>query len=124
MLILARAPDVAPTDEHISAPMPPARSRIHCLGYNPRPMAKKAQSPPKDFEEAIKELEQILGEIERGEVGLEESLLKYERGNFLIQHCQGILNTAEQQIEVLSKAGSGELKANPLPESTKKASDE
>ena len=87
-------------------------------------MAKKAQSPPKDFEEAIKELEQILGEIERGEVGLEESLLKYERGNFLIQHCQGILNTAEQQIEVLSKAGSGELKANPLPESTKKASDE
>ena len=69
-------------------------------------MAKKNQTPPKTFEEALAELEQILTEIEGGEVGLEESLLKYERGNFLIQHCRGVLNTAEKQIEMLSK-GTG-----------------
>jgi len=79
-------------------------------------MAKKNLTPPKDFEDALRELEQILGEIERGEVGLEESLIKYERGNFLIQHCQGILNSAEKQIELISKGPDGTLKATPMPE--------
>ena len=79
-------------------------------------MAKKQQSPPKSFEEALAELEKILHEIESGEAGLEESLVKYERGNFLIQHCRGILNTAEKQIEILSKGADGELKSEPLDE--------
>ena len=65
-------------------------------------MAKKTQSPPKSFEDALAELEQILSAIEGGQVGLEESLVKYERGTFLIQHCRGVLNTAEKQIEVLT----------------------
>ena len=73
-------------------------------------MSKKPQPAPKNFEEALRELEQILSEIEGGEVGLEESLVKYERGNFLIQHCRGILSGAERQIEILSKQADGELK--------------
>ena len=77
-------------------------------------MAKKTQTAPKNFEDALRELEQILGEIERGEVGLEESLEKYERGNFLIQHCRSVLNRAEQQIDLLSKAADGGLTAQPL----------
>ena len=52
-------------------------------------MARKTQPPPKNFEEALAELEQILTGIESGKIGLEESLVKYERGNFLIQHCRG-----------------------------------
>lgn len=79
-------------------------------------MAKKQQVPPKSFEEALAELEQILSDIEAGEVGLEESLVKYERGNFLIGHCRGVLNRAEKQIELLSKASDGELEAQPLSE--------
>jgi exodeoxyribonuclease VII small subunit len=67
-------------------------------------MAKRTQTPPKNFEDALGELEQILSQIETGEIGLEESLVKYERGNFLIQHCRSILNGAEKQIEELSKA--------------------
>ena len=70
-------------------------------------MAKKAQTPPKNFEEALAELEQILGEIESGEVGLEESLTKYERGQFLIQHCRGTLAKAEKQIESLNQQPPG-----------------
>ena len=77
-------------------------------------MAKKQQTAPRSFEEALAELEQILSDIEGGEVGLEESLVKYERGNFLIGHCRGVLNRAEKQIELLSKAGDGELEAQPL----------
>ena len=77
---------------------------------------KKNHTPPKDFEEALKELEQILAEIEKGEVGLEESLSRYERGTFLIQHCQNILNTAEKQIELIGRNQNGEIKTAPLPE--------
>jgi exodeoxyribonuclease VII small subunit len=79
-------------------------------------MAKKNQTPPKNFEDALQELEQILAEIEGGEVGLEESLVKYERGTFLIQHCRGVLNGAEKQIEVLSKSADGSLQAEPMDE--------
>lgn len=80
----------------------------------PQAMAKKTQSPPKTFEDALRELEQILTDIEGGELGLEESLQKYERGNFLIQHCRGVLNTAEKQIELLSKSPDGGLASTPV----------
>ena len=77
-------------------------------------MAKRNVTPPKTFEEALQELEQILADIESGEMGLEDSLAKYERGNFLIHHCRGVLNTAERQIELLSKGPDGSLVSEPL----------
>ena len=77
-------------------------------------MAKRNQTPPKSFEDAIQELEQILADIEGGELGLEESLAKYERGNVLIQYCRTVLNTAERQIELLSKGPDGGLVSAPL----------
>jgi exodeoxyribonuclease VII small subunit len=81
----------------------------------PTPPPRNQYVPPKSFEEALAELEQILAEIEGGQVALEQSLIKYERGNFLIQHCRGVLSAAEQQIELLSKsAGDGSLAAKPL----------
>lgn len=72
-------------------------------------MAKKTQTPPKSFEDALHELEIILAQIESGETGLEESLLKYERGTFLIQHCRGVLSTAEKQVELLAKGPGATL---------------
>ena len=85
-------------------------------------MPKKADlAPPKSFEAALEELETILSAIEGGEVGLEESLAKYERGNFLIQHCRGILNSAEKKIELLSKAENGELTSQPLSDDVDEA---
>jgi exodeoxyribonuclease VII small subunit len=79
-------------------------------------MAKKTQTPPKSFEGALAELEKILSEIEAGEVGLEQSLVKYERGSFLIQHCRAVLGKAEKQIELLSKGPDGSLQAEPMDE--------
>lgn len=79
-------------------------------------MAKKNQQPPKSFEAAVDELENILQEIESGSVGLEESLLRYERGTFLIQHCRGVLAQAEKQIEIISKTPDGEIAAEPMEE--------
>jgi exodeoxyribonuclease VII small subunit len=79
-------------------------------------MAKKSQSPPKSFEDALSELEKILAEIEGGEVGLEESLAKYERGTFLIGHCRSVLTTSEKQIELLSKSADGSIASEPMDE--------
>jgi exodeoxyribonuclease VII small subunit len=70
-------------------------------------MAKKTQPLPKNFEEGMRELETILSDIERGEMGVEDSLVRYERGAFLIQHCRGVLNKAQLQIEALAKAPEG-----------------
>jgi exodeoxyribonuclease VII small subunit len=72
-------------------------------------MAKKNQPVPKNFEEGMRELEAILSDIERGEMGVEESIVRYERGAFLIQHCRGVLNKAQVQIEALAKPAEGEL---------------
>ncbi|HVT90209.1 MAG TPA: exodeoxyribonuclease VII small subunit [Tepidisphaeraceae bacterium] len=77
-------------------------------------MSKKPQSPPKTFEDALAELEQILSDVESGQIGLEQSLAKYERGNFLIQHCRQVLGRAEKQIELLGKAADGGLSSEPL----------
>lgn len=82
----------------------------------PAVMAKKLQNPPKSFEDALRELEKILAEIESGQVGLEESIARYERGNFLIRHCRGVLSAAEKQIEMLSKADDASLQSEPLDE--------
>jgi exodeoxyribonuclease VII small subunit len=75
---------------------------LHRIQYTSA-MARKNQVPPKNFEEALAELQRILAEIEGGKASLEESLEKYERGQFLIQHCRGILGQAEKQIEELTK---------------------
>jgi exodeoxyribonuclease VII small subunit len=77
-------------------------------------MAKRNLTPPKSFEDALRELETILAEIEGGELGLEDSLAKYERGTFLIQHCRGVLGAAEKQIELLSKSPDGGLQSEPM----------
>ena len=76
-------------------------------------MARK-QIPPKNFEEALAELEQILADIEAGQVTLEDSIVKYERGQFLIRHCRAVLGDAEKQIEKLSKGEGEELVAEPM----------
>jgi exodeoxyribonuclease VII small subunit len=86
-------------------------------------MSKKPQAPPRSFEEALAELEKILADIEGGEVALEESLVKFERGNYLIQHCRGVLSSAEKRIELLSQGSGGSaggdggaLKSEPIDE--------
>jgi len=55
------------------------------------------------FEDAIKELTDIVGKIEQGQIPLQNSLEQYERGMALIKHCQNILRSAEKRIEKISK---------------------
>jgi len=75
-------------------------------------MAKDA--PQKNFEESVAQLEQIVAAIESGQIGLEESLAKYEQGMELVKRCRGILDHAEKRIELLTQTANGELSAKPL----------
>lgn len=77
-------------------------------------MARRTQTPPRSFEEAQAELEQIVTAIENGQISLEDSLVKYERGTYLIQYCNSVLKKAEEQIELLSKGADGQLQSAPL----------
>ena len=69
---------------------------------------------PKTFEESVAQLEQIVAAIESGQIGLEESLAKYEQGMELVKRCRGILDRAEKRIEQLTQTGDGELSVRPL----------
>lgn len=52
-----------------------------------------------NFEEAMAEIKEIVDAIEGGELPLNESMQKYERGLQLIKQCQSILENANQRIE-------------------------
>lgn len=55
-----------------------------------------------NFETAFAELEQIVRELESGEITLEESLGKFERGVELYQYCQAELSKVEEKVRILA----------------------
>lgn len=66
-----------------------------------------------DFEASLAQLEQLVDQMEEGELTLEESLKAFEAGVKLTRECQQALKDAEQKVEVLMQQG-GELVAEPL----------
>lgn len=60
------------------------------------------------FEKALKELEQIVGRLERGDVELEESINIWERGEALKDHCDRLLKQAESRVEKITLDASGQ----------------
>jgi exodeoxyribonuclease VII small subunit len=63
------------------------------------------------FERALKELESIVGRLERGDVELEESISIYERGEALREHCDRLLKQAEAKVERLNFGPDGRPKS-------------
>ncbi|RMF70493.1 MAG: exodeoxyribonuclease VII small subunit [Alphaproteobacteria bacterium] len=61
------------------------------------------------FEDALAELERIVGELERGDVGLEESISLYERGAALKRHCEAKLKEAELRIQKIMQLANGDV---------------
>lgn len=56
-----------------------------------------------NFEDSIRELTNIVGKIEQGQIPLQESIEQYEKGMTLIKHCREILLKAEKRIEKISQ---------------------
>ncbi len=59
------------------------------------------------FETALKELEQIVTRLERGDVELEQSIDIYERGEALRAHCDQLLKRAEAKVERITLSSQG-----------------
>jgi exodeoxyribonuclease VII small subunit len=73
--------------------------------------AKK--NPPIPFETALAELETLVGQLEQGELTLEDSLQRFERGIALVRSCRNTLREAEQKVEQLIER-NGQLEAMPF----------
>ena len=86
-----------------------------------KPTQPHADIQAMSFERALKELESIVGRLERGDVELEESIVIYERGEALRDHCDKLLKQAEAKVEKLTFGAEGRPKGTePFdPERTK-----
>lgn len=73
---------------------------------------KKDDTPELSFEEALRNLEEIVARLEAGDHSLEESLALYEQGQKLARTCSSQLEAATLRVEQLT--GDGEIVALDL----------
>jgi exodeoxyribonuclease VII small subunit len=70
-------------------------------------MATSRKSDTQSFEEALNRLEEIVEQMESGQMVLEQLILRYEEGMKLVKICQERLAGAEQRIEIITRDHAG-----------------
>ncbi|HSA77334.1 MAG TPA: exodeoxyribonuclease VII small subunit [Nitrospirota bacterium] len=70
----------------------------------------------KKFEAALARLEEIVKELETGDLPLEQSLKLFEEGIKLSRLCNRRLEEAERRVEILLKSKNGTVTAQPFEE--------
>lgn len=70
------------------------------------------------FEESLKQLETIIGKLEKGDLPLEESVRLFEEGIRLSNACKANIETAEGKVQILLKQKDGSIKTEPLSTKT------
>ena len=68
-----------------------------------------------NFEEAMKKLEQITAELEKGDLSLDEAVKKFEEGIKLSKQCNKILEDSEKRINILINNDGNITEENFLP---------
>lgn len=68
---------------------------------------------PVDFEQSLTQLENLVEQLEQGDLPLEAALRSFEQGVRLTRDCQGILDQAEQKVQLLVE-NSGDLTTTPF----------
>jgi exodeoxyribonuclease VII small subunit len=68
-----------------------------------------------NFEESLRQLESIVGQLERGDLPLEDSIKLFEDGIRLSAVCKQELDAAEGKVQILLKQRDGSMKAEPFP---------
>jgi len=66
------------------------------------------------FEDALAELEQIVGRLEAGRSKLDDAIAAYERGALLKRHCEAKLREAQMKVEQIQLQPDGSLTTKPL----------
>lgn len=68
----------------------------------------------KSFEQAMKQLEQIVEDLEKGDLPLEKALKKFEEGIALSQACAEKLDETERKVSLLLKTADGRVVEQPF----------
>ena len=71
--------------------------------------AKKLPS----LEDSLKEITQLIDNMEHKEQTLEQSLSNFEHGVSLVKHCQKILDEAEQKVQILIQNNNNQEELTP-----------
>ncbi|MBA62410.1 MAG: exodeoxyribonuclease VII small subunit [Planctomycetaceae bacterium] len=82
-------------------------------GGKGQPMGKKKPQQELTFEQALEGLEEIVAQLENGQLGLSEALECYQQGVGLLKHCHEALAGAERKIELLTGVDTD---GNPITE--------
>ena len=80
-------------------------------------MAAKTEEKPEtepSFEQALDQLEAIVGEMESDRLPLDQLLESYEKGNRLYEICRQRLDEARDRIEKIREKSGGDLALEPL----------
>jgi exodeoxyribonuclease VII small subunit len=70
------------------------------------------------FEANLRQLEQLVQQMEQGELTLEQSLSTFEQGVALTRACQQALDKAEQKVNLLLQDEQGAISRKPFTEQT------
>ncbi len=76
-------------------------------------MSAKTQTDEPSFEDALKRLEQLVKEMEAGELSLDQMIGHFEEGSGLVEKCGKRLNEVERRIEKLVKK-DGKIETEPF----------
>ena len=76
-------------------------------------MTEPADIAALSFEQALAELEKIVGELESGQAPLERSIEVYERGALLKAHCENKLEAARLRVEKIVVGPGGAVSVEP-----------
>jgi len=68
----------------------------------------------KTFEEALRELEEIVNRLEQGDLPLEEALQLFEEGVRLSRSCHTKLDEAQRRVEIVLKDEGGKMSVHPF----------
>jgi exodeoxyribonuclease VII small subunit len=79
---------------------------------------KNGQEQRRTFETSLEALEQIVRQLESGDLPLEKSLELFEQGIRLSRECQERLSQAERRIEILLRDNQGRPVVSPFSEPT------
>lgn len=72
------------------------------------------KKPSIDLEKSMQELEQVVEQLEGGDLTLDKSLQQFEKGVKLSRDCQAALTNAEQKVQVLMKSGLKDIDPEDL----------
>lgn len=76
----------------------------------------KKEPKTRSFETSLKDLEKIVGELEKGDSSLEAQLKSFEKGVALSRDCMKQLEEVEKRVELLIRDSENQLKSTPYTE--------